>query len=217
MTGAGSCPVPIGLKTVVCSSVQHLFVVTMMFTEHSENPQVVPPGWTYNPSSWGERIWLILVAMAGAVLSGYLAMYQWGLVPTVWEPWFGSGSEQVLHSELSRILPIPDAALGTLAFALDAVTGAIGGTNRWKTMPWMVVLFGLAVGPLGVVSVLLVIAQAVWLEAWCTLCLVSAVLSIIMIGPAMDEVLASLQFLKRAAGRHQPLWQAFWKGEQAPA
>ncbi len=189
----------------------------MMFTEQNEDQQAIPPGWTYNPSTWGERLWLILVAVAGASLSGYLAMYQWGLVASVWEPWFGSGSEQVLHSELSRILPIPDAALGTLAFGVDAVTGAIGGTNRWKSMPWMVVLFGLAVGPLGVVSVLLVIAQAVWLQAWCTLCLVSAVLSVIMIGPAMDEVLASLQFLKRAARRHQPLWQVFWKGERAPA
>lgn len=184
---------------------------------HVGEEQVMPPGWTYNPSSWGERLWLILVALLGGILSGYLALYQWSLLPSVWEPWFNSGSERVLHSELSRLLPIPDAALGTLAFVLDAVTGAIGGTKRWRTMPWMVVLFGLAVGPLGVVSVLLVIAQAVWLEAWCTLCLVSAVISVIMIGPAMDEVLASLQFLKRATREHAPVWRVFWKGERALA
>ena len=183
----------------------------------TEGKEGVPPGWTYNPSTWGERLWLILVALLGCFLSGYLALYQWGLVRTVWEPWFESGSERVLHSELSRLLPVPDAALGTLAFGLDAVTGAIGGTKRWRTMPWMVVLFGLAVGPLGVVSVLLVIAQAVWLEAWCTLCLVSAVISVIMIGPAMDEVLASLQFLKRATREHAPVWRVFWKGERALA
>jgi uncharacterized membrane protein len=183
----------------------------------NEGEEAVPPGWTYNPSTWGERLWLILVALLGGVLSGYLAAYQWGLMPSVWEPWFESGSEQVLHSELSKILPIPDAALGTLAFSLDAVTGAIGGTKRWRTMPWMVVLFGLAVGPLGVVSVLLVIAQAVWLQAWCTLCLVSAVISIIMVGPAMDEVLASLQFLKRASREQASVWRVFWKGERALA
>jgi len=111
-----------------------------------------------------------------------------------------------------RILPIPDAALGALAYLVDAVTGAIGGTARWRTMPWMVVLFGLAVGPLGIVSVLLVISQPIVIEAWCTLCLVSAGISLIMIGPAMDEVLASLQHLKRVSEKDQSVWTAFWKG-----
>ena len=79
-------------------------------------------------------------------------------------------------------------------------------------MPWMVVLFGLAVGPLGIVSVLLVISQPIVIEAWCTLCLVSAGLSLIMIGPAMDEVLASLQHLKRVSEDDQSVWTSFWKG-----
>jgi hypothetical protein len=77
-------------------------------------------------------------------------------------------------------------------------------------MPWMVVLFGVAVGPLGIVSVVLVIVQPVLLQAWCMLCLVSAVLSLVMIGPAMDEVLASLQHLRRVHDRGESLWQAFW-------
>jgi len=64
-------------------------------------------------------------------------------------------------------------------------------------MPWIVLLFGLAVGRLGLVTVLLVMAQPLLLNAWCTLCLMSAVISIVMIAPAMDEVLASLQFLKK--------------------
>jgi hypothetical protein len=80
-------------------------------------------------------------------------------------------------------------------------------------MPWMVILFGLAVGPLGIVSVLLVIAQPAVLHAWCTLCLGSAVISLIMIGPAMDEILASLQFLRRCHERNAPLWTVFWRGD----
>lgn len=172
-----------------------------------------PPGWTYNPSSWSERWWLIAVAVLGFIISLYLALYQLGLFTTVWEPFFGSGSEVVLHSALSRMLPVPDAALGAFAYALDAVAGAVGGTARWRTMPWMVIVFGLAVGPLGLVSVLLVMAQPLLLDAWCTLCLVSAVLSIVMIGPAMDEVLASLQFLKRVNNGNLPVWKAFWKGD----
>jgi uncharacterized membrane protein len=176
-----------------------------------------PPGWTYNPSSWRERLWLIGVALFGLVVSTYLALYQWGLFHSVWEPFFGAGSDVVLHSALSRMLPIPDAALGAFAYALDAVAGAIGGTGRWRTMPWMVIVFGLAVGPLGLVSVLLVMAQPLLLNAWCTLCLLSAIISIVMIGPAMDEVLASLQFLKRVRNRNMPVWRAFWKGEAGVA
>jgi hypothetical protein len=71
-------------------------------------------------------------------------------------------------------------------------------------------LFGLAVGPLGAVSILLVIAQPVLFDAWCTLCLGSAVVSLVMIGPAMDELLASLQHVKRAAARGQSCWRVFW-------
>ena len=143
-------------------------------------------------------------------VSGYLALDQWGVIETVWEPFFGHGSEQVLNSFLSNVLPIPDAALGAGAYLLDVVTGLIGGRERWRTMPWMVLLFGLAVGPLGLVSVLLVIAQPVLLHAWCTLCLFTAFVSLVIIGPAMDEVLASLQYLRRCYERRQSLWKAFW-------
>ncbi|HKU51498.1 MAG TPA: vitamin K epoxide reductase family protein [Nitrospira sp.] len=174
-----------------------------------------PPGWSYNPSTWSERLWIVGVAGIGLAVSGYLALYQVGMVEQVWEPWFGSGNQTVLNSFLSHLLPIPDAALGAAAYALDAATGVIGGQARWRTMPWMVILFGLAVGPLGLVSVFLVISQPVLLHAWCTLCLFSALISLIMIGPAMDEVLASLQFLRRSHEQNQSVWSTFWHGEVA--
>jgi len=44
-------------------------------------------------------------------------------------------------------------------------------------------------------------------------CLSSAVISVVMIGPAMDEVLASLQVLKRAQEQRKAVWTTFWKGE----
>jgi uncharacterized membrane protein len=180
-----------------------------------EPPASVPPGWSYNPSTWAERLWLVGVALVGVAVSSYLAFYQYGLVEDVWEPFFGQGSEEVLHSFLSTVLPVPDAALGAAAYALDAVTGIIGKQDRWRSMPWMVILFGLAVGPLGLVSVLLVIAQPAILHAWCTLCLFSALISLVMIGPAMDEVLASLQFLRRCSATRTSVWNVFWHGAAA--
>ena len=144
------------------------------------------------------------------VIASYLALYQWRIVSWVWDPFFPEGSLKILNSKISNILPIPDAALGAISYLVDAVTGAIGGRARWRTMPWIVIVFGLAVGPLGVVSVMLVVFQPVLFDAWCTLCLASAVVSLMMIGPAMDEFLASLQHLKRASDEGMSLWRVFW-------
>jgi hypothetical protein len=93
---------------------------------------------------------------------------------------------------------------------LDEVSVVLGGADRWRRRPWLVILFAIAVGPLGATSILLVIFQPVLFGAWCTLCLTSALISICMIGPAMDEFLASLQYLKREHARGRSLWRAFW-------
>ncbi len=170
----------------------------------------IPPGWDYNPASWSERIPIIALAVVGFLIATYLSLYQFRILTTVWEPFFGNGSIRVLNSPVSHMLPIPDAALGALGYLADAVGGAVGGRRRWKTMPWIVVFFGLAVGPLGMVSIMLVIFQPVLFDAWCTLCLATAFISVVMIGPSMDEVLASLQYLKRAKASGKSLWRAFW-------
>ncbi len=169
-----------------------------------------PLGWTKNPSAWRERVPIVMLALVGTVVATYLALYQWRVVDGVWEPFFGDGSRIILNSRVSHILPIPDAALGAIGYLLDAVTGVIGGQSRWRTMPWIVIVFGLAVGPLGAVSILLVILQPVMFNAFCTLCLASAVVSVVMIAPAMDEVLASLQHVQRRRREGVSLWRSFW-------
>lgn len=169
-----------------------------------------PPGWSYNPSSWSQRLPLIIIAVFGFVVAGYLSLYQLGWIDDVWEPFFGNGSLTILNSPVSEMLPIPDALLGALSYVFDAIAGIIGGVRRWKTMPWIVVIFGLFVGPLGLVSILLVILQPVMFNAWCTLCLVSAACSVVMIGPAMDEFLASLQYMGRNKRAGYSLWKTFW-------
>ncbi len=169
-----------------------------------------PPGWTTNPSKWSQRLPIIVLALVGTGIAGYLGAFQLDLIGSVWEPFFGDGSRTVLTSKTSHVLPVPDAVLGALSYIADAGTGAIGGTRRWKTMPWIVVIFGVAVGPLGAISILLVILQPVVYDSFCTLCLASAVVSLAMIGPAVDEVLASLQFLKRRRTAGRSVWRAFW-------
>lgn len=183
-----------------------------MTTDASAGPSKagVPPGWRANPSAWGQRLPIVAVALVGFAVATYLALYQYGVVATVWEPFFGDGSATVLNSRLSHVLPVSDAALGAFGYLLDAVTGVLFGVQRWWRQPWVVVVFGVAVGPLGAISVLLVIAQPVLYGAYCTLCLASAVISLSMIPPAVDEVLASLQYLRRVRRNGGSVWSAFW-------
>jgi hypothetical protein len=83
-------------------------------------------------------------------------------------------------------------------------------------MPWMVALFGIAVIPLGIVSVVLIILQPIAVGAWCTFCLISAVLMLIMAALSLDEVLASIQFLLISKRAGRSVWVMFWNGGNLP-
>jgi hypothetical protein len=171
-----------------------------------------PPGWSYNPSDWVERGPIIAMAFVGFFLSRYLAAYQLGYIGHPWDPFFGDGTRRVLDSEVSRAWPVSDAGLGAVSYMIEALSGFMGGRNRWRTMPWMVAMFGVLVVPLGVVSIVLVILQPVAVGAWCTLCLVTAAAMLVMISPAIDEVVAMGQFLVAARREGKPFWRTFWVG-----
>lgn len=178
-----------------------------------------PPGWDENPSAWSQRIPIVVLAMIGVVVAGWLAIYQQEITDTVWEPFFDGGTETIVResgfSKFFERFPVGDAALGAFGYLADAVTGIIGGTKRWRTMPWIVIIFGVFVGPFGVLSIMLVVMQPVLYSAFCTLCLVSAVISLAMIGPAVDEVMASMQYLRDVHDEGGSVWSAFWGREQS--
>jgi uncharacterized membrane protein len=169
-----------------------------------------PPGWDHNPSAWSHRRWLLGLALLGAAIASYLTLYQAGLIRHVWDPFFGVGSQLVLNSWVSRTLPIPDAALGVLAYLVEVILVALGGSARWRTRPWIVLTLGAAVCVFGVTSLLLVIAQPTLFHAWCTLCLISAAISLALVGPAVDESLASIQYLDQVGAEGWSRWRAFW-------
>ncbi len=172
----------------------------------------VPPGWTYNPSSWAQRAPSIALAFVGFFIARYLTAFQLHHVASVWDPAFGDGTFRVLTSSVSRAWPISDAGLGALSYMLEALSGFMGGKDRWRTMPWMVAMFGFLVVPLGITSIVLVILQPVAVGAWCFLCLVTAVVMLAMVPLAVDEVVAMGQFLAAEVRRGQPFWRTFWMG-----
>ncbi|EMI53829.1 vitamin K epoxide reductase family protein [Rhodopirellula sallentina] len=180
----------------------------------------VPP-YRHNPSAWSQRIPICLLAFVAALISSHLSLYQWDLIDSTWDPVFGDGSNRVLKSDTAKsmygLLGIHDAALGVLAYLGDAILGFAGSPRRWQYRPWLVILFGIDVIPLGIVSVILVVLQAFVVGEWCFLCLVTATISLILVYWAWDEVRVSLAYLRIVwVDNHdwRLLWDAFWGNRQ---
>jgi uncharacterized membrane protein len=151
-----------------------------------------------NPSRPARRLPVVLLALAGCAVSTYLTLYQVHAIHSVWDPFFGSGSERVLTSSLSRSLPVPDALLGAVAYAVEAVLEMSGRRDRWRTQGWLVVLVGLVSAALAITGVVLVISQPVLTGTFCTLCLTSAVLSWLIAAGVAGEVVATLASFRPA-------------------
>lgn len=172
-----------------------------------------PPGWSYNPSSWPQRGIMIALGLAGWFVSRYLAAFQLGYLDHAWDPFFGEGSRRVLTSKMSESWPISDAGLGAFSYTFEFLMGWMGSPARWRTMPWMVLFFGILVVPLGLTHIILVISQPVVVGEWCALCLLAALIMLPMIPLTLDEVVAMCQFMARSLRNGKPFWRTFWKGD----
>lgn len=172
-----------------------------------------PPGWDYSPSGWSNRLPIIILAFVGLFISRYLAAYQLGHIDSAWDPFFGDGTERIITSSVSEAWPVADAGLGATVYVLEILTGIIGDKRRWRTMPWLVLLFGILIVPLGVVSVFFIIIQPVVIGTWCTLCLVGALAMLLQIPYSFDEILATLQFMRKRRQQGRPLWYLLLRGD----
>jgi uncharacterized membrane protein len=155
-----------------------------------------PPGWSFNPSEWRRRLPAFVLALIGLSIATYLTLFQVGIFTEVWEPFFGNGSRLLLkQSSIAHLLPIPDAALGATAYLLDAILDFAGGRTRWRTAPWLVVAFGVVAFLLGITGILLVVLQPTLFGAFCTLCLASALCSVLTAAFAATEVIAAVRHI----------------------
>ncbi|MEO8196967.1 MAG: vitamin K epoxide reductase family protein [Thermoanaerobaculia bacterium] len=192
-----------------------VFALLVPMRMSAEGPDV-PVGWTYSPSSWLQRAPIIALGFLAFYLSRYMAAFQLGHIQSAWDPLFGDGTRRVLTSDVSRAFPISDAGLGAYAYMIEILSGFMGDARRWRTMPWMVALFGIAVVPLGIISTVLIVLQPLAVGAWCTLCLTSAGLMLIMVALSLDEIVAMIQFLVQSKREGRSAWRTFWVGGNAP-
>ncbi len=179
-----------------------------------------PPGWDNNPSSWFQRLPVIMLALVGFFISRYLAAYQLGHIDALWDPFFQgtrdlglNGTEDIVTSSISEAWPVPDAGVGGIVYALEILIGMIGATHRWRSMPWVVASFGVLIVPLGVVSISFIIIQPVLIGTWCTLCLMTAAVMLLQIAYAFNEFVATGQFLKRRHKAGAPVLKIFFVGD----
>lgn len=182
----------------------------------------IPRPWHYNPSAWRQRVPICALATVAFLIACYMGLYQWRLIDSAWDPVFGRQTQSVLDSNVSewmrRWFLIPDAIFGAIAYLGDVIFGLAGSSRRWQYRPWLVIIFGIDVIPLGVVSAVLVVLQGTVVGSWCFLCLVTAVISLVLVYMACDEVWSSLLYLRRVwveTHDRRILWKTFC-GQRTP-
>tara|TARA_B100001059_G_scaffold109412_1_gene109252 strand:- start:4136 stop:6679 length:2544 start_codon:yes stop_codon:yes gene_type:complete len=181
----------------------------------------IPPGWSYSPSTWFQRLPIIILAFIGFFISAYMAAYQLGHIDAIWEPFFNgaiaadgkNGTAEIITSSVSEAWPVPDAGAGALVYLLEILVGVAGSRARWRTMPWLVILFGILIVPMGVISITFIIIQPIILSTWCTLCLFAATAMLLQIPFSLDELIATCQFLKRRKQQGQSVLRVFFTGD----
>lgn len=200
--------------TVLIPGMPWMIMMMKMGGKSSPMPADVPPGWSYSPSSWAQRAPMIVLGFAGWLISRYLGAYQLGYLTSVWDPIFGEGTRRVLDSDLSHAWPVSDGGLGAISYTFEFLMAWMGSSSRWRTMPWMVLFFGVLVVPLGLTHVFLVSSMPVMVGYWCLLCLLAAIVMLPMIPLTLDEVVAMVQFMRKAVkDEGKPFWRTFWKGD----
>lgn len=170
-----------------------------------------PPGWKHNPTSWRRRGLLALLAAGGLIVATYLTLFQLGVLDEVWDPWFDS------RTVLELTEPVPDALAGVLAYAAELVLLALGGRDRWRSLPWACLALGAVLACGAVVSIALIVIQPAVAGAWCTLCLASAALSLALFALGIGEAAAAWQHVRRARRQGVRFGDAVWGRAPEPS
>lgn len=157
----------------------------------------------HDPSRLARRLPVLLLSLVGCGIATYLTLYQVGVLNSVFEPFFGQGSRKIIReSGITKALhPVPDAGLGALAYLVEACTELLGGAGRWRKAPWKALATGLVGCALFVAAIVLVICQAAVYHAFCTMCLASAVCSVIIFALVVPELAATGRHVWRQVSR----------------
>lgn len=63
--------------------------MTTPFSVPAQPLDVAVAPYKYNPSAWKQRVPIALFALVAAGICLHMALFQWGIIQTVWDPVFG--------------------------------------------------------------------------------------------------------------------------------
>lgn len=164
-----------------------------MTTDALPRPHAAPPpdgdgAGTAPPLS---RMALAVVALAGVLVSAYLAMYNLGMLPVI-PCTTGGGCAAVQASKYAHLAGVPVSMIGLGGYAAILLVALVGLQPRFAAAAWPGrALAALAAGGVAF-SAWLTYLEAFVIHAWCTWCVISAVLITLVF-------LLSLPGLRRAA------------------
>ena len=156
-----------------------------------------------NPSSYRGRALLAGLAFAGLVVASYLTLYQWGAW-AAWDPFFDA------TKVLDLTAPVPDALAGVAAYGAELLLLALGGEDRWQRLPWACLALGAVLSIGAVVSIALIVIQPTVAGGWCTLCLLSAAISLTLFFFGIDEPRAAWRHVRAELARGTAIGDAVW-------
>jgi hypothetical protein len=122
----------------------------------------------------------------------------------VWDPFFDA------TTVLDLTQPVPDALAGVAAYGVELVLLALGGRDRWQRLPWVCLALGAVLSIGAVTSIALIIVQPTVAGGWCTLCLLSAAISLALFCLGIGEARAAWQHVRRELARGTALGDAVW-------
>lgn len=148
-----------------------------------------------DPAPRPRRLLMLALAAAGLAVAAYLTLFQLGAVDRVWDPLFTS------RPVLDLTKPVPDAAAGVAAYASEIVLLLASGAVARRWVPWIASALGVVLITGAVVSLVLIAIQPLVAHAWCTLCLASAAISLVLFALGLAEArrgFAAVRALRRA-------------------
>ena len=138
---------------------------------------------------------IIALSMAASGSMALITLYQTGLIRHLPEPPLSllDADRVDASAEAYQKLRTPDAALGLASYAATIVLAAMGGEDRAKNAPWVVLALAAKIAFDAANAIRLTIEQPVTQKAYCFWCLLAATATLATVPLIVPEAREALR------------------------
>ncbi len=149
---------------------------------------------------------IILTSFGAGLCMMAVGLYQTGILRRLrdapWPRFQSSRIAAVLPAYRPLGFPIPDSLLGLVSYTVTAALAALGGPDRHRRTPALVLLMATKVYGDAALGATLSALQWVGYHAFCMYCVTTSVLSLLAAALAIPETRAALQRIRNSPHRH---------------